>query len=368
MKRTLLLFSFILIIHGVFGQGEFNALSINDTCVFSLYDITQNDRDGQNFVTNQVVVNIFGIPEIGARLQLINAIQQDQELECYQGTQPGRLIVFSKNTGQSKTKILHQLDQLEKQLYADFKSMSKEELGYALQDWKQNLSEEMYYFILGDREITGFTCAESDPFCTSDVYSFPAATTGILEPGPDYGCLNSDDNPVWYHMRIRQAGDITIEMVGTRPDGTGLDIDFALWGPYGDPLSPCPFELTSECTGTPIGCPNNNDPDYPNFYPSGNLHDCSWSGSSIEYAHIINGQVGQYYILVILNYLPNPGNITFQKTEGDGETDCGIVPPQVSNNGPLCVGDTLNLYASAEPGATYEWSGPLGFTSTDQNP
>ncbi|MFA5420351.1 MAG: hypothetical protein WC341_17995, partial [Bacteroidales bacterium] len=120
MKKTLLLFSFILIIQGVFGQGEFNALSINDTCVFSLYDITQNDRDGQNFVTNQVVVNIFGIPEIEARLQLISAIQQDKELKCYQSDQPGRLIVSSKNPEQIQSNLLGQLDELEKQLYADF--------------------------------------------------------------------------------------------------------------------------------------------------------------------------------------------------------------------------------------------------------
>ena len=368
MKKTVLLFSFILIIHGVFGQGEFNAFSINDTCVFSLDDITQNDRDEQNFCSNQVVVNIFGIPEIEARLQLISAIQQDKELECNQGDQPGQLIVYSKNPEQIQSSLLGQLDELEKQLYADFKNMSKEELGYAMQDWKQNVMEELYYFILGDREITGFTCAESDPFCTSDVYSFPAATTGYGESGPDYGCVDLPRCPVWYHMRIKLAGDITIKMVGTKTNGTTMDIDFALWGPYGDPLSPCPFELTSECSGTPIGCPDNNDNNYPNFYPSGNLHDCSYSALSIEYAHVTNGQVGQYYILMITNFSEQPGNITFQKTEGLGETDCSIVPPQVSNNGPLCVGETLELYASSEPGATYEWSGPLGFISTDQNP
>ena len=42
--------------------------------------------------------------------------------------------------------------------------------------------------------------------------------------------------------------------------------------------------------------------------------------------------------------------------------------PTVGNNGPLCVGATLNLTASTVGDATYSWTGPNGFTSTEQNP
>ena len=42
--------------------------------------------------------------------------------------------------------------------------------------------------------------------------------------------------------------------------------------------------------------------------------------------------------------------------------------PTTSSNAPVCVGSALNLYASAIPGATYNWTGPNGFTSTQQNP
>jgi len=48
--------------------------------------------------------------------------------------------------------------------------------------------------------------------------------------------------------------------------------------------------------------------------------------------------------------------------------DCDFSNPIVGNNGPICEGATLNLTATSISGATYQWSGPNGFTSTDQNP
>jgi hypothetical protein len=39
-----------------------------------------------------------------------------------------------------------------------------------------------------------------------------------------------------------------------------------------------------------------------------------------------------------------------------------------SNNGPVCEGSPLNLFASFQSGVQYQWSGPAGFSSTLQNP
>lgn len=43
--------------------------------------------------------------------------------------------------------------------------------------------------------------------------------------------------------------------------------------------------------------------------------------------------------------------------------------PQVTSNSPVCLGNTLNLYAHCDtPSVTYTWSGPNAFAATQQNP
>lgn len=188
---------------------------------------------------------------------------------------------------------------------------------------------------------SGF-CNQSEPFCTDDILTFPAGVnTGSAEAGPDYGCLFTQPNPAWYHMRIAVPGDLIIQMYSTPSE----DIDFICWGPFSDPHAPCANQLTSS-----------------------NIVDCSYSSSSIESCNISNTQIGEYYILLITNYSNDPCAITFEKTGGSGETDCNIVPSAATNNGPLCVGETLELYAEPVNNATYSWTGPNGFTSNDQNP
>jgi hypothetical protein len=187
----------------------------------------------------------------------------------------------------------------------------------------------------------GEFCVASEPFCTGSIYTFPIGVTGWGEPGPNYGCLGDLPAPSWYHMLIGTSGNINIFMYST----PSRDIDFICWGPFPDPYSPCVAGLTAD-----------------------KIVSCSYSPDPTENCYIPNGHTGEYYILLITNYSRQPCDVTFSQTFGSGSTDCTILPPPVGNNGPLCVGENLQLTAETVPNATYFWSGPNGFLSNSQNP
>lgn len=202
------------------------------------------------------------------------------------------------------------------------------------------------FSIAGERDTPNDSCHVSMPFCTGTIYTFPAGTSTTSQLGPDYDCLYTQPNPAWYHMKIGTPGSITIKM-SSSPE---KDIDFCLWGPFDDPVTPCPMNSTN------------------GGLTSSKIIDCSYSYVTTEYAEILTAIAGKYYILVITNYSNSPCDITFQQTSGTGTTDCTILPPPASNNSPVCIGQAIHLFAANVYNATYNWTGPAGFTSNQQNP
>ena len=71
---------------------------------------------------------------------------------------------------------------------------------------------------------------------------------------------------------------------------------------------------------------------------------------------------GSYSLLVTVNGC----------TSNVGNVNVTIIPtpvaPTASSNSPVCSGNTLILNANSVAGASYAWTGPNGFTSTQQNP
>ena len=72
--------------------------------------------------------------------------------------------------------------------------------------------------------------------------------------------------------------------------------------------------------------------------------------------------------LMVFNISTNCLNMYNGTTWKQSCFECDFTNPTVSNNSPLCAGNTLNLTASFLDGADYFWTGPNAFSSSEQSP
>lgn len=187
----------------------------------------------------------------------------------------------------------------------------------------------------------GADCANADPFCTGTTYDFPMQTdNGSGEVGPNYGCLCTTPNPVWYYLKIATSGNIGITI-----SSTCGDIDYAAWGPF-SAMTCSSADLTSS---GPICTTTNYDQAYPNMV------DCAYSTAATEVLDISNAIVGQYYLLCITNYANCVGNAVFSQTSGTGATDCSIVIP-------CDVGTITTSVPNCPTGGNYTVTGTVSFS------
>lgn len=182
-------------------------------------------------------------------------------------------------------------------------------------------------------------CLGADPFCTGTSYTF-TNSTNVANLG-SVDCLGSTPNPSWYYMEVDQNGPMGFTISQTSTSGAGLDVDFALWGPYSSLAAGC---------GNP--------------FPNGTPIDCSYSTAATESVSIPNAQVGQTYILLITNFSNSPGTITFSQTSGSGSADCSFTcgvaltaTPSACNNNTYSVSG--NLTVTAGPGISVPNTGTV---------
>ena len=171
----------------------------------------------------------------------------------------------------------------------------------------------------------GDFCISARPFCTGTTYNFPAGVnSGDGEAGPNYCCLQTTPNPVWYYLFIDQPGNIDIYIYSDQ----NQDLDFICWGPFNNIFDPCQNPETY-LTNSNSTCDDHHASGPGGGYPNGNTVDCSYDPAPTEWCYIPNAQVGQFYILLITNYSNNPNNIIFEQTNagqpGAGHTNCDIV-------------------------------------------
>ena len=197
-----------------------------------------------------IMLNFFSIDNVDFRAFLLFNISNGNRFVLVPGEDYGQFILTPKDNANN---FVDEFDSFYQNIVADFALLNKNDILILMNEWKESVASQHFLSITMDIALRNSRsdnehCANSLPFCTSDLIEFEAACTSqeADEPGMDDGCIGSSYNPSFYHMRIRIAGQFIIHMEGHDPNnGTNRDIDFCIWGPYEDPTSPCVAQLTS---------------------------------------------------------------------------------------------------------------------------
>ena len=299
---------------GQTGYVAIRHFNCHDQFILNVDDISMNAENGAKggeigsaqpyqMVGANLEFNLNSIPNYNERVYFLYNLYQDSRFDVVNAETTGRFLV-SADEAYTDLDVEEAFNDFREQNAAQFAMIDKVQAAQLAGELKPALPSEFMqslftYDYIRSREND--MCATSDPICSDSTYFFPAPVgSQTSESGPDYDCLYTQPRPVWYHFRIADPGAIQIYM-HSNPQ---IDIDFCCWGPFDDPVTPCPYGLTED-----------------------KVVSCSYSASWNETCDIpATAQTGEYYILVITNYNGGATNITFSQTGGSGTTDCGIVP------------------------------------------
>ena len=209
----------------------------------------------RQYADDGVLLDFSKIDDVYFRTCLLYNLNQDDRFILTEGEEWGQFSINSNDN--SVTNFFDAFEAFYNNTYADFNLLSKLDIDNQMTNWKncipdtQFLSMMMDVFMHNNRPNNNH-CVDSDPFCTSDVITFDAASTSQTADQLEGttlqdGCIGSSYNPSWYHMRIQTGGQFIIHVEGHDPNNssTNRDVDFCMWGPYTDPTSPCVAQLTT---------------------------------------------------------------------------------------------------------------------------
>jgi hypothetical protein len=285
--------------------------------------LTAGAKGGENGEVNPYYMvganlefNLNSIPNYNERVYFLYNLYKDSRFNVVNAETAGRFLV-SASESYIDLDLEEAFNDFRAENAAQYGMMDKVQAAQKAAELKPALpSEFMQSLFTYDyvRSRENDACNLADPACSDSTFFFPAPVgSQTAESGPDYDCLYTQPRPVWYYFQIDNPGAIEIYMY-SNPQ---IDIDFCCWGPFDDPITPCPYGLTGD-----------------------KVVDCSYSTSWNETCNIpATAQTGEYYIMVITNYNGGSTNITFSQVGGSGTTNCEIVTPTTDIIGFLITQD-----------------------------
>lgn len=204
------------------------------------------------------------------------------------------------------------------------------------------------------------TASSNSPVCLSNPINLTAGNVSGATynwSGPN-SFTSSVQNPTIASSTFADAGTYSVSVTVNGCTGPVKTVTVVVNNPPSGTLSPASNSpvCTSQTLSLTIGA-----------IPAASY---SWTGpnsftSTLQNPTITNISVAGAGVYTLTATVPGCG------TSGVGTVTVVVNPtplaPVAGNNGPLCVGDNLNLTASST-GTTYSWTGPASFTASTQNP
>ncbi len=208
---------------------------------------------------------------------------------------------------------------------------------------------------------TNIACTQANNYCSAggDILYTPNVVN--MPNNSSVACLGTIPNPTYSVLEIGTSGEVLIEIVqntafdaNDNPIGDELDVDYVLWGPFTPDTDFCTLGLEVDCPS----CPNNTT--NPNFYPFGNIVDCSYSAQAFESVTLQNAIAGEIYLLLVTNFDQDAGIIQVTQTNV-GATGAGNITSDIqvtldsSEGFDICGIPSTDLVAASPFADSYEW-------------
>ena len=194
----------------------------------------------------------------------------------------------------------------------------------------------------------------SKPVClggTLYLSGLPNNMASYAWTGPD-GFSSSQQNPFINNASIYKSGDYTLTVVDAKGFTSSATVNVSIKSP---PIA-IAGSNTPVCAGSTLNLTAG---------PNG-MTSYQWTGPNGFTSNLRNPSIPNYNPVASENFTLHI--VDWNGCQATDTVTTTVFKPKATTNSPLCDGDTLRLRAEPNGMTSYKWTGPNGFTSTQQNP